>query len=74
VFEEKFSRLGKFDIIASRNMIIYFDHESKLKLMERFHRILNDKGRLYVGNADLIPEIIYFKKIFSPRGVYYEKV
>ncbi|EAH5002967.1 chemotaxis protein CheR, partial [Campylobacter jejuni] len=74
VFEEKFSRLGKFDIIASRNMIIYFDHESKLKLMERFHRILNDKGRLYVGNADLIPETIYFKKIFSPRGVYYEKV
>ncbi|EAL8534720.1 TPA: chemotaxis protein CheR, partial [Campylobacter jejuni] len=27
-----------------------------------------------VGNADLIPETIYFKKIFSPRGVYYEKV
>ncbi|EAH5102518.1 chemotaxis protein CheR, partial [Campylobacter jejuni] len=26
------------------------------------------------GNADLIPETIYFKKIFSPRGVYYEKV
>ncbi|EOH2742504.1 hypothetical protein ACLZPL_001385, partial [Campylobacter jejuni] len=23
---------------------------------------------------DLIPETIYFKKIFSPRGVYYEKV
>ncbi|EOH7227172.1 hypothetical protein ACMCUL_001139, partial [Campylobacter jejuni] len=21
-----------------------------------------------------IPETIYFKKIFSPRGVYYEKV
>ncbi|HBD2749189.1 TPA: chemotaxis protein CheR, partial [Campylobacter jejuni] len=32
------------------------------------------KGRLYIGNADLIPETIYFKKIFSPRGVYYEKV
>ncbi len=74
VFEDKFLRLGKFDIIASRNMMIYFDYDSKLKLMERFHQILADRGRLYVGNADLIPETIFFKKVFSPRGVYYEKI
>ncbi|AXP08555.1 methyltransferase domain-containing protein [Campylobacter hepaticus] len=74
VFEEKFLRLGKFDIIASRNMIIYFDHESKLKLMEQFHKILNHQGRLYVGNADLIPETVYFKKVFSSKGIYYEKI
>ncbi|TKX32340.1 CheR family methyltransferase [Campylobacter aviculae] len=74
VFEDKFLRLGKFDIIASRNMIIYFDHESKLKLMERFYQILADKGRLYVGSADLVPETIFFKKVFSSHGVYYEKI
>lgn len=37
--KKNFQDWEKFDIIASRNMIIYFDHESKLKLMERFHRI-----------------------------------
>lgn len=73
VFDDKFLRLGKFDIILSRNMIIYFDHESKIKLMERFHKILSDHGRLYVGNADLIPDTKYFKKVFSAKGTYYEK-
>ncbi|EEO8700288.1 chemotaxis protein CheR, partial [Campylobacter coli] len=74
VFEDKFLRLGKFDIIVSRNMIIYFDYDSRIKLMERFYQILADNGRLYVGNADLIPETTFFKKVFSPRGVYYEKI
>ncbi|MBZ7938605.1 methyltransferase domain-containing protein [Campylobacter sp. W0014] len=74
VFEDKFLRLNKFDIIVSRNMIIYFDYDSKIKLMERFHRILSDKGRLYIGNADLVPENIFFKKVFSSHGTYYEKI
>lgn len=73
VFDDRFLKLGKFDIIASRNMIIYFDYDSKIKLLERFHKILADNGRLYAGSADLIPENIFFKKVFSPRGVYYEK-
>lgn len=73
VFDDKFLRLGKFDIIVSRNMIIYFDYDSKIKLMERFYDILSDGGRLYAGNADLIPDTRYFKKVFSPRGTYYEK-
>ncbi len=74
VFDNSFMTLGKFDIIMSRNMIIYFDYDSKLKLLERFANLLNDGGRLYVGSADLIPENIYFKKVFSTRGTYYEKI
>ncbi|MBK1964184.1 CheR family methyltransferase [Campylobacter novaezeelandiae] len=74
VFEDKFLRLGKFDIIVSRNMMIYFNHDSKLKLMERFYKILDNNGRLYIGNADLVPDAGLFKKVFSSKGVYYEKV
>ncbi|MBK1971187.1 methyltransferase domain-containing protein [Campylobacter sp. TTU-622] len=74
VFEDKFLRLGKFDIIVSRNMMIYFNYDSKLKLMEHFYKILNNKGRLYIGNADLAPDIELFKKVFSSKGVYYEKI
>ena len=39
VFEDKFLKLGKFDLIFSRNMIIYFDYMSRLELLERFHKI-----------------------------------
>lgn len=74
VFESNFLRLSKFDIILSRNMLIYFDYDSKLKVLENFHKILADDGRLYVGTADLIPDNIFFKKVFSSKGTYYEKL
>lgn len=68
VFEPKFLKLGKFDVILSRNMMIYFDYESKLRLMQRFYQITNPKARLYVGNSDLAPENEYFSKVFAPMG------
>jgi len=74
VFEDRFLRLGKFDIIVSRNMMIYFDYESKIKLMEHYYKVLKDEGRLYVGNADLVPENGFFKKSFSRGILYYEKI
>ncbi|MCW1360591.1 CheR family methyltransferase [Campylobacter sp. US33a] len=74
VFDPKFPQFSKFDIIVSRNMMIYFDYDSKIKLLENFYKLLSTTGRLYIGNADLVPENIYFKKVFSSKGVYYEKL
>ena len=74
ISENDFLESLKFDVILSRNMIIYFDYDSKLKVLENFHKILADDGRLYVGTADLIPENDFFKKVFSPKGTYYEKL
>ncbi len=74
VLEHNFLDFKRFDVILSRNMLIYFDYDSKLKLMEHFHKLLSDDGRLYIGSADFIPENIFFKKIFYPRGSYYEKI
>lgn len=71
VFEDTFLKLGKFDVILSRNMMIYFDYESRLDLMHRFYKISNANARLYVGNSDLIPESEYFTKVFAPRGGTY---
>lgn len=68
VFDDKFLRLGKFDVIFSRNMMIYFDYESRLKLLENFYKISNPDCRLYVGNSDLVPsENLYFTKVFAPN-------
>ncbi|MCR6576319.1 chemotaxis protein CheR [Campylobacter insulaenigrae] len=74
VFDDALFRLGKFDIIFSRNMMIYFDQDFKIKLMERFHRILNKEGRIYPGKSDHIPDTAYFEKNFSASGIYYSKV
>ena len=75
VFDEKFLHLSKFDIIFSRNMMIYFDYESRLRLLENFHKISNSECRLYIGNSDLVPaDNPYFSKVFAPNGAtYYQR-
>lgn len=75
VFDEKFLKLGKFDIIFSRNMMIYFDYESRLQLLERFYQISNPECRLYIGNSDLVPaENIHFSRVSAPNGgTYYQR-
>jgi chemotaxis protein methyltransferase CheR len=43
---------GHFDVILCRNVLIYFDLESKLKVMENLARCLIRKGLLFVGQAE----------------------
>lgn len=74
IFNDEIFKLGTFDIILSRNMMIYFDEEFRLRCVERFHRLLNPSGRLYVGHADLVPNTTIFTKFHNLSGIYYEKV
>lgn len=73
IFDERFLELGVFDIIFSRNMMIYFDEAYRLKTIERFYKVLKDDGRMYVGHADLIPNSLLFEKNMLGRVVYYQK-
>ncbi len=75
VFDYKFFKLGKFDVIFSRNMMIYFDYESRLQLLENFYKISNPECRLYIGNSDLVPaENVHFSKVFAVNGgTYYQR-
>lgn len=45
----------KFDLILCRNVMIYFDKESKMKLIKRFENCLKPGGYLFIGHAELIP-------------------
>ena len=54
IFDKEFQNLGKFDYIYSRNMLIYFDYETKLKVKALLEGMLKDKERgVYFGHADL---------------------
>ncbi len=43
---------GQFDVIFCRNVLIYFDTETKNKLVDRFVDILSPKGWLYLGHSE----------------------
>jgi chemotaxis protein methyltransferase CheR len=54
IFDAEFKNLGKFDYIFSRNMLIYFDYDTKIKVKELLEGMLKDKETgIYFGHADL---------------------
>ena len=54
IFDSSFVSLGKFDFIFSRNMLIYFDKETKLKAKEILESMRkNREHNVFFGHADL---------------------
>lgn len=73
VFDKKFLELGKFDVILSRNMMIYFNEEYKYRLVDNFVKNLNDGGMFFAGHADLVPSHNELKKVYANTCTYYVK-
>ncbi len=54
IFSSTFKTIGTFDFIFSRNMLIYFDRETKIKAKSILENLLKDRnGVVYYGHADL---------------------
>ncbi|MFA5455235.1 MAG: protein-glutamate O-methyltransferase CheR [Sulfurimonas sp.] len=54
LFDPAFKSIGKFDFIFSRNMLIYFDQETKLKAKEILESMRkNSNQEIFFGHADL---------------------
>jgi chemotaxis protein methyltransferase CheR len=43
---------GPFEVIFCRNVMIYFDEPTKIKLLARFADVLADDGYLYIGHSE----------------------
>ena len=52
--DEKFPFKGKFHIIFCRNVMIYFDKETSLKLIDKFYHSLYPGGYLMIGHSENI--------------------
>lgn len=66
-----FSGLGMFDVIFCRNVLIYFDAETKRDILQRLLKSLSDRGILFLGSSETVLGITdCFEPLSSYRGAY----
>jgi chemotaxis protein methyltransferase CheR len=70
----RYALLPFFDVIFCRNVIIYFDLDAKVKVIERFHERMKNPGYLLLGHSEsLISVTDKFKLIHLPGDLVYVK-
>ena len=68
---QDFSHLGMFDVIFCRNVLIYFDQDTKTGIFDRLSRMLEPDGVLALGAAESVVGITStFKPYPERRGLY----
>ena len=68
---QDFSQLGTFDVILCRNVLIYFDQDTKVDVFDRLARMLEADGVLLLGAAESVVGISdAFKPYPERRGLY----
>ena len=66
-----FSQLGVFDLIFCRNVLIYFDQETKTNIFNRLAKAVEPDGFLVLGAAETVIGLTtVFKPLVEQRGVY----
>ena len=68
---QDFSQLGRFDVIFCRNVLIYFDQETKINVFERLNKAMEPDGMLMLGAAESVVGITdAFRPYLDRRGLY----
>jgi chemotaxis protein methyltransferase CheR len=58
---------GKFDVIFCRNVVIYFDEPTQMRIWSRFAELLTDGGHLYIGHSERVSGDA--KALFDNTGI-----
>lgn len=65
---------GPFDIIFCRNVLIYFNEETKRQIFDKMHSVFNKDGYLFLGGAETIMGITdKFVTMPEQRGIFISK-
>ena len=66
-----FSPLGTFDMVFCRNVLIYFDQDTKIGVLNRLARQMPDDGFLALGAAETVVGLTEaFKPMADKRALY----
>ncbi len=66
-----FSQLGPFDIVFCRNVLIYFDHGTKVDVLNRIASVTEPDGYLSLGAAETVVGLTEaFRPVPDRRGLY----
>ena len=66
-----FSALGTFDVVFCRNVLIYFDQDTKIVVLNRIARQMPADGFLVLGAAETVVGLTgAFKPMADKRGLY----
>jgi chemotaxis protein methyltransferase CheR len=66
-----FSQLGAFDVIFCRNVLIYFDQDTKINIFNRLAKATEPDGFLVLGAAETVVGLTdVFKPYPERRGLY----
>ena len=66
-----FINLGRFDVVFCRNVLIYFDQETKIGVLNRIGKVVEPDSYLVLGAAETVVGLTdAFKLVPDKRGLY----
>ena len=68
---DSYAALGRFDIVMCRNVLIYFEKETKRQVLEKIAQVTNPGGYLFLGSSETVFDLTTkFKAVDGETGMF----